>query len=471
MIGLNDLKNYVISDITKKYDDVNQKIIRFTKLYFYTMKNHSYQLGQIENKLNEYNVNGEVKIKLLLENQQNIIKELIKIINNFLLEKRNSEVVKKLEEEVKIDKLEVIDKNVDCLPLKQKNIIRNNNNFHIFDSFHYPIGKSIINNNNIKAKMNINENAKNVSPVETLRTYITKSVDDKIKNKKIINQKKIIPLNIIAPKNGKEFNGAVSFLNIKSSKQTSKKKLFGKFVNKEAKKNIIKPVKKKIFKSISTSEISYMPKIINNTNLYLKTNNMNNNINYNKNPYYINNNYTIDEEKTDNINDNIGNLFMINERQNSINSINITENYGNLPHIFSKRKKRIKYRGNGGRGKMASIEKESNKNMVRVKSAKEISMKTDLYLNSNSSFPTITLNNSSIDKNTDFSYNKRSNSFLNLFKGKLNYKIRENNSIKKFENDSISVPYSNVKKNIFPSRFTKESFNGTFKKLNNYGEN
>ena len=175
MIGLNDLKNYVISDITKKYDDVNQKIIRFTKLYFYTMKNHSYQLGQIENKLNEYNVNGEVKIKLLLENQQNIIKELIKIINNFLLEKRNTEVVKKLEEEVKIDKLEVIDKNVDCLPLKQKNIIRNNNNFHIFDSFHYPIGKSIINNNIIKAKMNINENAKNVSPVETLKTYITEA--------------------------------------------------------------------------------------------------------------------------------------------------------------------------------------------------------------------------------------------------------------------------------------------------------
>lgn len=88
MIGPNDLKYYVISDSSQKYDEINQIIIKFTKLYFFTMKNHSYQISQIENKINEYNVNGEVKIKQLLENQQNIIKELIKIINNFLLEKK-----------------------------------------------------------------------------------------------------------------------------------------------------------------------------------------------------------------------------------------------------------------------------------------------------------------------------------------------------------------------------------------------
>ena len=80
MNGQNNLKYYVISDISQKYDDINKKIINFTKLYFYTMKNHSYQIIQIENKLNEYNIKGEVKIKQLLENQQNIIKELIKII-------------------------------------------------------------------------------------------------------------------------------------------------------------------------------------------------------------------------------------------------------------------------------------------------------------------------------------------------------------------------------------------------------
>ena len=81
MIGQNDLKYYIISDNTPKYNVVNNKIIKFTKLFFYTMKNHSYHITQIENKINEYNVKGEVKIKQLLENQQNIIKELIKIIN------------------------------------------------------------------------------------------------------------------------------------------------------------------------------------------------------------------------------------------------------------------------------------------------------------------------------------------------------------------------------------------------------
>lgn len=64
MIHQNDLKYYVISDSSKKYDEINQIIIKFTNLFF-TMKNHSYQISLIENKINEYNVNGEVKVKQL----------------------------------------------------------------------------------------------------------------------------------------------------------------------------------------------------------------------------------------------------------------------------------------------------------------------------------------------------------------------------------------------------------------------
>ena len=98
MLNLNDLNSYIIFGNSIKYDDINQRIIQEAKTYYKTMKNHSYQLTQIENKLNEYNIKGEVKIKQLLENQQNIIKELIKIVNNCLKEIRNNEILKKNEE-------------------------------------------------------------------------------------------------------------------------------------------------------------------------------------------------------------------------------------------------------------------------------------------------------------------------------------------------------------------------------------
>ena len=446
MNGQNNLKYYVISDISQKYDDINKKIINFTKLYFYTMKNHSYQIIQIENKLNEYNIKGEVKIKQLLENQQNIIKELIKIINNLLFERRNSQISKKLEEQIKIDSYQ----------LKQNNILtNNNNNTHIFSKPFYPLGKSNNFKNNLKEKrLHSNENMKNISTNETFRSNLTKSVDDK-NAKKILNQKKIVSLNVIAPKNGNEFNGALSFLNIKSS-NTNKKKIFGKFVNKETKKNS-KPLKHKIIKSMSTSEISYKPKVMNKNNLYLKTNNISND-----NPYYIinNNNYTIDEEK----NDNIEPISLINERQNSIGS-NINENYGNLPHILTKRKKRIKYRG----AKILLTEKDNNRNMVRVKSAKEIPIKTEFYINTNSSYPNYNLNNSFMERNGNFSYNQRCNSSLCFFNGNTNYDLKESyKSIKKVENEVYSIPYINNGKRIIPTRFTKEVLNNSYKILNKY---
>ena len=91
--------------------------------------------------------------------------------------------------------------------------------------------------------------------------------------------------------------------------------------------------------------MAFIPKIINkpntnfNKNLYLKINNISNN-----NPYNIkiNNYYTIDEEKNDNINGKIESITMINDRQSSISSCNLYEKNGNLPQIFTKRKKRRK---------------------------------------------------------------------------------------------------------------------------------
>lgn len=480
MIGPNDLKYYVISDETKKYNEVNHKLIKLVNLYFYTMKNHSYQLNQIENKLNEYNINGEVKIKQLLENQQNIIKELIKIINNFLLEKRNSELAKKFEEQIIIDKNDKINKIDYKLPLKQKKVMRNNNNFHIFDQLCHNHKKS--NNKhskNFKEKNNINENTKNISTNETLKSNITKSVEDKINTlytinpKRIINQKKLIALNIVAPKSGKEFKGALSFLNVKLSIQKRKKKLFGKFLNREIKESS-KPNKKKLIKSKSTSEMTFIPKIIYkpntnlNKNLYLKINNISNN-----NPYNIkiNNYYTIDEEKNDNINGKNESITMINDRQSSISSCNLYENNSNLAQIFTKRKKKIKYRGNSRKGRISSTEKDNNKNMVRIKNTKEIPLKTDFYLNTNSSFPNFTLTNTSLDKLGNITYNKRSNSSLTFFNGNLNnYKNKDNKFINKFETEIYSVPYIINGKRILPSRFTKEVLSSSYKKLNKYEE-
>ena len=87
MLNLNDLNSYIIFGNSIKYDDINQRIIQEAKTYYKTMKNHSYQLTQIENKLNEYNMKSRIKIKQLLQKQQDLIKELINIINQLLSSK------------------------------------------------------------------------------------------------------------------------------------------------------------------------------------------------------------------------------------------------------------------------------------------------------------------------------------------------------------------------------------------------
>ena len=454
MIGQNDLKYYIISDFTPKYNEVNNKIVKFTKLYFYTIKNHSYQIAQMENKLNEYSVKGKVKIKQLLENQQNIIKELIKIINDILQENR-SDNSKKNEKKIEID----------YFPLKQKNIIMNTNLHIIAEPNHFITRpnylKTKIKERNINI-INSNGNINDKNTSSKTRYNLTKSVDDKLNPKKLLNPKKVIPLNVIQPKNGNDFKGALSCLNITSSKQKTKKDIFGKFLNKRLTKDSKLP-KKKLTKSMSSSEISFEPKNIKKNNLYLKTNNISNNNHFN--PFRINNNYTIDEEKNDNIEPITSS---INERQITLNSSNLNENYGILPHILTKRKKRIKYRIGGG--KILLTDKDNNmKKMIRVKSVKDIPIKSDFYLNYNSSFPNYTITNSSIDKNSDFSYNKRSNSSLCFYTGNLNNIIKDNNKVIKIkENEIYSVPYINNGKRIIPTRITKEVLKSSYKILNKY---
>ena len=255
------------------------------------------------------------------------------------------------------------------------------------------------------------------------------------------------------------FHDRSSFLNMKSSRENNKRKIFGKYINKEKQKIEEKTLKNKNFKSMSISEISNKQKLQNKNNLNLKLNNISNNIKE-RNPYYINNNYTIDEEK----NDNIEKISSINERQNSISSNNINENYGILPHILTKRKKKKKYRVGNGKVLLTDI---NNKNLSRVKSAKEIAIKNDFYLNYNSSFPNFTITNSSIEKTTEFSYNKRSNSSLSIFNGNLNNIIKENNkALKRFQNELFSYIYNGKK--IIPTRYTKEVLNSSYKKLNKY---
>ena len=113
-----DLKNFVISDRNQKYEEINKKILKIAKIYFNIINNYSHKIILNESKDNKYNIFEELKIKQLLESQNNLIKELVKIINNILLESINSDVIKKCEGQ----SLEIQDES-----LYQKHIIINRN--------------------------------------------------------------------------------------------------------------------------------------------------------------------------------------------------------------------------------------------------------------------------------------------------------------------------------------------------------
>ena len=411
----NELKYFVISDTTQKYEEINKKIITISKIYFYITQKYSYQLNQIEYKINNNNDN-DINIKQLLDNQHNIIKELVKIINNILIEKINNEVIHKLEGQ-QFD--------ISNEPIKQKNKSRN-------------ISQPIYIQNNISEKVYMqnkksNKNIKNNGVKKGIKNNFNKSVDENLIAKKLLNQKKIIPLNIITPKTGIEFNGALSFLKN----------------NKNNKVNNYKPYKQISKEKIEKSPINLVSKSSNKQEILNQNSLKNNNNNIS---FFMNNNYTIDEEKNDNYSRN-------NDRQYIVMTNNNLDE--ELPEVLNRRKQKIKYRN----GYIYS----SDRDIFRNKSLNYIPSKSEHYLNTNSSFLNFTLSNST-ERYTDFSSKKRSNTSLNFFKSNLINILSKDNKyvIKSNKSKVYSIPYINNGKIITPTKYTKDIYNNSYKKLNHY---
>lgn len=445
----NELKYFVISDTTQKYEEINKKIIKFSKIYFNLSKNYSSQLNKNQNG------NNEISIKQLLDNQHNIIKELVKIINDILIEKINSEVVKKLEGQsfdisdepleqksnttnvgslsnYSIDKSYYKQYNIKeklCEPSNNKNIISNNKNYI---------------NNNINSIISNNKNS-----IKRMKNNLNKSVDENLIAKKLLNQKKIIPLNIITPRTDNEFSGALSFLNININNKVNNYKPYKKYQNYKNDP----PIAQKLVKSYNIFDA-------NKNNPHIRTNN-----NYNiLSSHYMNSNYTIDEEKLDN---NSGN----NERQTSITSHNNLEDE-NFPEAFNKRKQRIKYRmGNSHSGDKDSKGFYQLNNLNKIKTLNNINSKVDYYLNTNSSFQNFSGSNSTERfSSIPYHHHQRSNTAFNFFKPNFNHLLNKDNQfvLKSSKNTLYSVPYINNGKIIKPSRFTKEIYNNSYQKINKY---
>ena len=419
MLNLNDLNSYIIFGNSIKYDDINQRIIQEAKTYYKTMKNHSYQLTQIENKLNEYNMKSRIKIKQLLQKQQDLIKELINIINQLLSSKlptNNNSLRNYIENDYN-------SKTKDNKNMNDKNI----NNFKLDIRLCNSIDKSKI--TNLKnEKINIKKYIKNKNLNKSIN-----SVDrnmNKRNNPKNSTNKSIISLSISSLKSLNESKNNQNCINIKclGNKNNKFKK---KYLNKQQIKKEIENTNKKLIKSVSSSEISNKSKNKNN-NIYLKINCISNSDPYNRN-------YTIDEE---------GNNISFNyeqERQPSL--YNRTEVDGSLPNLLAKPKllKHMKYR-----------------------SAKKIPLKEEFYLINNYTFTNYNITNSSSNITTS-NLNHRNNSSLTFLNKKLNNIFRNNhNSKRKLEKQILSMPYINNGIQINPTRMTKEVLSSSYKVLNKY---
>ena len=454
---VNELKSFVISDTSQKYEEINKKIIKFSKIYFTLSKNNSSQLNKNQN------INNEISIKQLLDNQHNIIKELVKIINDILIEKINSEVVKKLEGQ----SFDISDE-----PLEQKsnttNICSVSNysidkpyykQYNIKEKLCEPINnkKNIINNKNniINNKNNINSIINNnKKSVKRIKNNLNKSVDENLIAKKLLNQKKIIPLNIITPRTDNEFSGALSFLNININNKVNNYKPYKKFTNYKIELPSSQKVIKTYFNNLDISK----------NNPHVRTNNNNNNNALSS--HYMNNNYTIDEEKLDK---NSGN----NEGQTSITSHNNIEDE-NFPEAFNKRKQKIKYRmGNSHSGDKDNKNIYHLNNLNKIKTLNNINSKVDYYLNTNSSFPNFNGSNSTERLDNIPCHHQRSNTAFNFFKTNFNNFNKLLNKDNKFllkssKSTLYSIPYINNGKVIKPSRFTKEIYNNSYLKITKY---
>ena len=387
------------------------------------MKNHSYQLTQIENKLNEYNMKSRIKIKQLLKNQQDLIKELINIINiiNQLLSSKlptnNNSLRNNIENDnssKKKDKKNMIDKNI--------------NNFKLDVHLCNSIDKSKI--SNLKnEKINIKKYIKNKNLNKSVNS-VDRNMNKRNNNNKNTTNKSIISLSISSLKSLNESKNNQNCINIKcfDDKNNKSKK---KYLNKQQIKKEIELSNKKLIKSVSSSEISNKSKNKNNK-IYLKIN-----CTSNSDPY--NRNYTIDEE---------GNNLSFNyeqERQPSL--YNRTEIDGSLPNLLAKPKiiKHAKYR-----------------------SAKKIPLKEEFYLINNYTFTNYNITNSSSNITTS-NFNNRNNSSLTFLNKKLNKLFRnKNNSKRQLEKQIYSMPYINNGIQINPTRMTKEVLSSSYKVLNKY---
>ena len=452
---VNDLKSFVISDTSQKYEEINKRIIKFSKIYFTLSKSISSQSNK------NHNSNNEINIKQLLDNQHSIIKELVKIINDILIEKINSEVVKKLEGQ----SFDISDE-----PLELKS-----NTTNICSVSNYSIDKPYYKQYNIKEKLceptnnknNINQKKNNINnhknyinnikniinnnkkSVKRLKNNLNKSLDENLIAKKLLNQKKIIPLNIITPRTDNEFSGALSFLNININNKVNNYKPYKKFTNYKIEPSSTQKVIKSFANNFDKTK----------NNLHIRTNN-----NYNiLSSHYMNNNYTIDEEKMDK---NSGN----NEGQTSITSHNNIEDE-NFSEAFNKRKQKIKYRmGNSHSGDKDNRNIYHMNNLNKIKTLNNINSKVEYFLNTNSSFPNF--NGSNLTERLDNIpyHHQRSNTAFNFFKSNFNNLLNKDNKflLKPSKSTLYSIPYINNGKVIKPSRFTKEIYNNSYLKITKY---
>ena len=420
MLNLNDLNSYVIYDDTKKYDKINQIIIEEAKNYYKTMKNHSYQITQIENKLNEYNIKSHINIKELLQRQQNIIKELVNIINRLL----SSYITP----DNNIIRNNNRNGNNSIVKNKKNKNDKNINNFKVNTHLNNSIDKSqilLLKNSKLNIKKYFNNKNFN-KPINS----VDRNLHKRNNNTKSITNKNIIPLNIVSLKSINDLKYNPDSININFF-DNNNNKFEKKYLNKQQIKKEIEISNKKLFKSGSSSEISNKTKI-NKNNLYIKTNEFGDSEQFYRN-------YTIDEE---------GNNLSFNYDQEKQSLLyNRTEIDGNLPNLLSKPKiiKKTKYR-----------------------SAKKIPLKEEYYLINNYTFTNFNFTNSTSNKSTG-NLNNRNNISTTVMNSNLNRIFKNNNnSQKKFEQQIYSMPYINNGIQIIPTRITKEVLSSSYKVLNKY---
>ena len=385
-MSANELKYFVISDTTEKYDEINKNILKTANIYYFLIKNYSSKLNQIERAL------PDISIKQLLEHFHYLIKELVKIINDLLIEKINLETIKKYEEE----SIEIFQ---EPLIQKKKNIVTNKNLDMFSKSSNYYINK--------------NSPKKEKKPKKNINISLNKNNENgNLISKKINSQKEIIPLNIISPKTNKEYNGTLSFFNININ-NNSNIKTYEQNSNKKKKEN------NKLL-SLSYNNLKMMPNNIVSKN--------------NSNHIYYNNNYTIDEELNDDYNS--GNNQM---------QTYVTTKYNFDDESLSEYKKQRIENLSVNNSLRKEFNDKKNKNMRN-------NIKNEYYFKS---FSHNLLNSFSNDKE-DFSYRKRANTSNNLFKSNLFRNLSKNEiyCIPYVYNGKINVP-SKLTKKIYNSSYKK----------------